>query len=57
MLLKAYITYARPKLEFTTTVWNPGQQDVIMDYRQAQKFSEIVHKEVIWYLQTTIYYL
>ena len=24
MLLKAYITYDRPKLEFTTTVWNPG---------------------------------
>ena len=24
MLLKAYITYARPKLEFATTVWNPG---------------------------------
>ena len=23
MLLKAYITYARPKLEFATTVWNP----------------------------------
>ena len=24
MLLKAYITYAPPKLEFATTVWNPG---------------------------------
>ena len=24
MLLKAYITYARPKLEFATTVWNLG---------------------------------
>ena len=24
MLLKAYITYARPKLEFSTNVRNPG---------------------------------
>ena len=24
MLLKVYITYARPKLKFVTTVWNPG---------------------------------
>ena len=23
-LIKAYITYARPKVEFSTTVWNPG---------------------------------
>ena len=23
-LIKAYITYARPKVQFSTTVWNPG---------------------------------
>ena len=56
MLLKAYITYDRPKLEFATTVWNPGLKARRYNTnRQARKCSKIIHKEAIWYLWTKIY--
>ena len=28
MIFKAYISHARPKLEFATAVWNPGLKSI-----------------------------
>ena len=57
MLLKAYITYVRPKLEFATTVWNPGlkarRYNGLTD--KLESVHNIIHKETIWYLWTKIY--
>ena len=47
MLLKAYIIYARPKLEFSATVWNPGIK--ARHYNRLTDKLESVHKEAIWY--------